>query len=250
MLTRVGVAAWKVASGEVSNLPMLECLADTGKSVLLSTGMSPIVEIDAAVDLLKRRAANLTVLQCTSEYPCPAEKVGLNMIGFFRERYRCDVGLSDHSGTIYPGLAAAMLDIQVLEVHVTLSREMFGPDVSASVTTAELRQIVDGIRFIETMKTNPTDKDRMASEMRPIRDLFTKSLVARVNLTAGMVLLKEHLAVKKPGAGIPVSRMPEFIGRRLCRPVQAGQVLREGDLARLAFRTSSVTAVTGGRLVY
>jgi N-acetylneuraminate synthase len=231
LLTRVGVAAWKVASGEVSNIPMLECMIKTGKPILLSTGMSPIAEIDTAVEFLKSRAADLTVLQCTSEYPCPPEKIGLNVISLLRDRYQCDVGLSDHSGTIYPGLAAAMLDIQALEVHVTLSREMFGPDVRASVTTAELRQLVEGIRFIEKMKNSPTDKDEMAGEMGPIRDLFTKSVVARVNLSAGTVLLREHLTAKKPGVGIPAPRLPELIGRTLCRPVQAGKLLKECDLA-------------------
>ena len=129
LLLRVGVPAWKVASGEVSDAQMFERLVSTGLPILLSTGMSPLSEIDAAVERVKARRVPLTVLQCTSAYPCPPEKVGLNLIPFFRDRYGCDVGLSDHSGTIYPGLAAATLNIQVLEVHVTLSREMFGPDV-------------------------------------------------------------------------------------------------------------------------
>ena len=230
LLTRVGVAAWKVASGEVSNAFMFERMAATGLPFILSTGMSLLDEIDTAVERVKAYRLPLTVLQCTTAYPCPPEKVGLNLIPFFRERYGCDVGLSDHSGTIYAGLAAATLGIEALEVHVTLSREMFGPDVPASVTTSELRQLVEGVRFIERMKANPVDKDLMAQEMIPLRDLFTKSVVARVDLPAGTMLREEHLMVKKPGTGIPANRLHDVVGKRLRRPVKADELLQEQDL--------------------
>jgi N,N'-diacetyllegionaminate synthase len=230
LLTRVGVAAWKVASGEVGNIPMFARIAATGLPIFLSTGMSPLNEIDAAVERIKTCRLPLTLLQCTSLYPCPPQKLGLNLIPFFRQRYGCSVGLSDHSGTIYPGLAAATLGIDVLEVHVTLSREMFGPDVPASVTTAELRQLVEGIRFIEKMRANPVSKDEMAVEMAPLRDLFTKSVVARVDLPAGTVLEEKHLAVKKPGTGLPVARLPDLLGRTLRFSVKADHPLQESDL--------------------
>jgi N,N'-diacetyllegionaminate synthase len=230
LLTRVGVAAWKVASGEVGNTPMFERMAATGLPILLSTGMSSIAEIDVAVQRVKAHGSPLTVLQCTSAYPCPPEKVGLNLLQFFRNRYDCAVGLSDHSGTIYPGLAAVTLGIELLEVHVTLSREMFGPDVLASVTTAELRQLVEGIRFIEKMRENQVSKDEMAAEMAPLRGLFTKSIVARTDLPAGTVLRAEHLTTKKPGTGIPAARLPELVGRTLRRAVIADQIVQETDV--------------------
>src|SRR5436309_2202786 len=129
LLERVGVAAWKVASGEVSNVPMFERMSATGLPMLLSSGMSSLEEIDEVVQRVKQKGLPLAVLQCTTAYPCPPEKVGLNLIPEFRARYGCAIGLSDHSGTIYPGLAAATLGIEVLEVHVAFSREMFGPDV-------------------------------------------------------------------------------------------------------------------------
>jgi len=146
LLTRVGVAAWKVASGELASEPMRERMATTGLPLIVSTGMSPLTEIDQTVSWVKAKRLPLTVLQCTTAYPCPPEKVGLNLIPVFRERYDCAVGLSDHSGTIYPGLAAAAIGADMLEVHVTFSREMFGPDVPSSVTTSELCQLVEGVR--------------------------------------------------------------------------------------------------------
>ena len=230
LLIRVGVSAWKIASGEVNNTIMFERIAETGLPILLSTGMSPLSEIDAAVQRIQARGIPLTVLQCTSMYPTPPEKVGLNLIPFFRERYGCKVGLSDHSGTIYAGLAAATIGIDVLEVHVTFSREMFGPDVPASVTTTELRKLVEGIRFIEKMRANPVDKDHIAEELAQMRQLFTKSVVYLVDLPAGTILRREHLTVKKPGTGIPPNRLPELIGRKLIRNVKANEFVQEDDL--------------------
>lgn len=232
LLTRVGVAAWKVASGEINSPSMFGQMAATGLPVLLSTGMSPLEEIDRAAERTRQSGLPLAVLQCTSMYPCPAEKVGLNLLGFFRERYGCAVGLSDHSGTPYPGLAAVALGCDVVEVHVTLSREMFGPDVTSSITTAELRQLVEGVRFIERMMRHPVDKDRMAAEMIPLRNLFTKSVVARVDLPAGTVLTEEKLAAKKPGTGIPAPHLPRLVGRRLRRALATDQLLRESDLEK------------------
>jgi N,N'-diacetyllegionaminate synthase len=233
LLTRVGVAAWKIASGEVSNGPLLERTLDTGLPLILSTGMSSLEEVDSVVKRVKAHGSPLAVLQCTSSYPCPPEKVGLNLIPFFRERYQCAVGLSDHSGTIYPGLAAATVGAEVLEVHVTLSREMFGPDVPVSLIPAELGQLVEGIRFIEKMLANPLDKDAQAEETAPMRDLFTKSVVARIDLPAGIELQEKHLAIKKPGTGIPSSRQRELVGARLKKSMKADELLREEYLEYL-----------------
>jgi N,N'-diacetyllegionaminate synthase len=230
LLERAGQPVWKIASGETGNQVLLDRVLDTGRPVILSSGMSPVAEIDAAVARVKARGVPVGVLQCTTAYPCPPERIGLNLIPEFRERYGCWVGLSDHSATIYAGLAAATIGIDILELHVTLSREMFGPDVPASVTTAELRQLVDGIRFIERMKANPVDKDAAAHAVAPLRDIFTRSIVARAPLAAGTVLADAHVALKKPGTGLPPGRLPDVLGRSLRRPVDADQQIREEDL--------------------
>jgi N,N'-diacetyllegionaminate synthase len=232
LLARIGMSIWKVGSGEVSTLPMLDTMIATGKPIILSSGMSDLAELDKAVERVRRAGRPLAVLQCTTAYPCPPERIGLNMIPFFRERYGCFVGLSDHSGTIYPGIAAATLGADVLEVHVTMSRAMFGPDVPASVTMEELRQLVDGIRFVEKMRAHPVDKDAIAREMAPLRAIFNKSLVARERLAAGTVLTANHLALKKPGTGIPAEQLPEMIGRRLRRTLEIDEQLRADDVDR------------------
>ena len=229
LLARVGMTMWKVGSGEVGTLPLLDAMIATGKPILLSSGMSDLTELDKAVERVRRGGVPLAVLQCTTAYPCPPERIGLNMVPVFRERYGCFVGLSDHSGTIYPGIAAATLGAEVVEVHVTMSRGMFGPDVPASVTMEELRQLVDGIRFVEKMRANPVDKNAVAGDMAPLRAIFTKSLVARERLAAGTVLSEAHLAMKKPGTGIPAERLPDVVGRVLRRALEVDEQLRPDD---------------------
>jgi N,N'-diacetyllegionaminate synthase len=230
LLDGLGMPAWKIASGEVNNPILLERIAQTGKPILLSTGMSPLSEIDRVVHWIKSRACPLAVLQCSSTYPTPPEKLGLNVLSEYRQRYACPVGLSDHSGTIFAGLAAAALGADLLEVHVTLSREMFGPDVIASVTTSELAQLVEGVRFIERARACPIDKDAVAPEFEGVRQIFTKSLFAAVDLPAGTRLLREHLIARKPGTGIPADQVDAIVGLRLVTDVKRWRMLKRDDV--------------------
>ena len=230
LLQRVGTPAWKMASGEVNNTSMFDKILKTRLPILLSSGMSSMAEIDTAVEKIKQAKVPFLLMQCHTAYPCPPEKIGLNMIQVFRERFACAVGLSDHSGTIYPGLAGVTLGIQALEVHVTLSREMFGPDVPASVTSAELKQMIEGIRFIEKMLANPIDKDENAAALKPIRELFTKSLFYKTDLQAGSILTRENLAAKKPGTGIPAGKIETVLGKRLLIDVAMDGFVNENDL--------------------
>jgi len=230
LLQRIGVSAWKVASGEVSNTLLLDLMLKSSLPILLSTGMSPINEIDRIVNKIKENGNPLAVLQCTSMYPTPPQKLGLNMIHFFRDRYQCPVGLSDHSGNIFAGLAAATLGAQVLEVHVTFSRESFGPDVPASVNTGELRQLVEGVRFINRVLSNPVDKENLAEELSPMRDLFTKSVVVNRDIKMGTIITKDMLSLKKPGDGLPPEKLNEIIGRKLKVNLSKDTRIKESDL--------------------
>jgi N,N'-diacetyllegionaminate synthase len=141
LLQRIGVDRWKIASGEVTNTPLLQRIAATKQPVFLSTGLGTRNEIQRAMRLF----TDYTIMHCVSEYPAAAEHIYLPVADCHKE------GISDHSGTIFPGLIAAYKDAAAVEVHLTLSREMLGPDVAASLTSAELRQLVDGVRFIERM---------------------------------------------------------------------------------------------------
>ncbi len=230
MLDELGVAAWKVASGETGNHEMLQQMIRTGKPILVSSGMSPFFELDRAIDLISGAGSPFAVFQCTSSYPTPPEKLGLNVLDVLRKRYSCPVGLSDHSGTIYAGLAARALNSDLLELHVTMSRDMFGPDVVASVTVDEFRQMNTGVRFIETAISNPIDKDVAADQLQDLRQIFTKSLFLAEDIAAGTELQKHHLVAKKPGIGISSRRIDDVLGKRLKDERKRGWMLRPADL--------------------
>jgi N,N'-diacetyllegionaminate synthase len=230
LLNDIEVPAWKVASGELFNPPLVHRMAATGKPVLLSSGMASWHDLDETVKLVIDAGAPVAIFQCTTAYPCPPDRVGLNVLALIRDRYGCPVGLSDHSGTVYAGMAAVALGANLLEVHIAFSPECFGPDVPASVTPGQLADLVRGIRFIEECLRHPLEKDDMAGELEDLRLLFGKSVVAKRALPAGHELALEDLALKKPGTGIPAARFDELRGRRLRRAVVADDLLVDEDL--------------------
>lgn len=229
LLDRIGMPAWKVASGEVNNPLLMERIAATGKPVLLSSGMSPLAEVDDVVNRIKNWGLPLLVFQCTSKYPSGPEDIGLNMLDVYRKRYQTPIGLSEHSGKIYTGLAAAALGVNLIEVHVTLSRRMFGPDVIVSLTPEELHQLVEGVKFIQTALAHPVEKDTQAAAMLEMRKLFNKSLVARHSLKAGQTLNREDITARKPGTGISAASADQYLGKTLARDVPADTFLSADD---------------------
>lgn len=230
LLRRIGLNAWKIGSGETNNLLMLEEIASLGEPVLLSSGMSYIEELDRSVDLLRSNGSPVMVMQCTSNYPCPPERYGLNMIHEYRRRFGVPIGFSDHSGEIAPGLAAVALGAKAVEVHVTWSKQCFGPDVGASLTFAQLGELVKGIRLLERALENNIDKDALAQEMGEMRQLFTKGLVASEAIPAGAILERRHLDARKPCIGISASDYRGALGRVVKRPLAIGDPIDWVDL--------------------
>jgi len=230
LLEQVGVHQYKIGSGEVSNFLMLEKIARTGKPVLLSSGMSSIEELDQTIGFLRPFGNPLTVLQCTTAYPTRPDQWGLNVIPLLRERYQLPVGFSDHSGDIYACLAAATLGAQVLEFHAVFDKRMFGPDAPASLTIDQIRQLVTGVRQLETALTTPVDKTDN-SGFDALKKIFEKSLAVNKDLPAGHIISREDLEAKKPkGYGIPAAQFTEVIGRPLNRALKAWDFLREEDV--------------------
>ena len=227
-----GVAAWKVASGEVTNVPMLIEMCRDGIPILLSSGMSDLEEIGQAVRLIRDHGnPPLCLMQCTSSYPTPPEKVGINVMCDLAERFGTAVGLSDHSATIFPGLIAAWEGAKVIEVHLTLSRRAFGPDVVASLTVEEMAELVRGVRFVEAMRANPLNKAALKEDMARMRATFMKSLMLKRDMKAGEEITEDVLIARKPGTGLPASDYFRVLGRKLKRDVPALTPLKEDDIA-------------------
>ncbi len=230
LLELVGVPKYKIPSGEVTNLPMLEKIARIGKPVILSSGMSAWDELDRAVRVIQKHNQQLTVLQCTSEYPCPYEQVGLNVMLEMAALYQVPVGLSDHTLTNYAIFAAVTLGAVVIEKHLTFSRKMYGSDAAHSLEPAEMADLVQGVRAIEAIMANPVEKDQVEpyTEMKRI---FEKSLVAQTDIPAGEVLTRAMVAIKKPGTGISAARLDEFLGKKVRNRISVGTMLAEKDFS-------------------
>jgi N-acetylneuraminate synthase len=231
LLEEIGVNKYKIGSGEVTNLQLLEAVAETGKPIILSSGMSTWSELDEAVNAVLRKNSRLTLLQCTSEYPCSYEDVGLNVMIEMRDRYHLPVGLSDHTLTNYASLAAVVQGATVIEKHLTFSREMYGSDAKHSLEPREFAELVNGIRAVETMLSTPVNKDAKAAELADMKAVFEKSIVSLVDIPPSTIISADMLAVKKPGTGIPARRLDEIVGRRVARYIHRDTIIKDQDLA-------------------
>jgi N,N'-diacetyllegionaminate synthase len=229
MLEDIGISRYKIPSGEVSNLPMLETIARTNKPVLLSSGMSSWAELDAAVATIRRYHNQLLVMQCTSSYPCPPERVGLNVLGEMKARWNTPVGYSDHSMENNACLAAVALGATAVEKHLTFSRAMYGSDAKHSAEPAQFSALVQGIREIDAMLASPVDKNNL-NAFREMKEIFEKSVVSTCNIAAGTVITLEMLSIKKPGTGIPAARLNEVVGSVAKVDLKSDSLIRETDL--------------------
>jgi N,N'-diacetyllegionaminate synthase len=230
MLKRLGLAAWKVGSGEVGTRDLLDAMLAAGGPILLSTGMSTYAEIGKVVNQLRSAGAELALFQCTTRYPVSLEEVGLNVIGELRSRFQCPAGLSDHSGSVYPSLAAMAQGADMIEAHIVFDKRMFGPDTSASLTVGEFGQVAQARDAISRMLAHAVDKDRIAGDMASTRAMFGKSVAVTRDLPAGTVLARDMLTVKKPGTGIPAAEIDSLVGRRLKRDADAQRLLSQDDI--------------------
>jgi len=224
ILETLGVNYYKVPSGEITNLPLLEVVAKTNKPILLSSGMSSWNELDDAVQLIKEYNSRLIVMQCTSAYPCPYEKVGLNILKEIEDRYKLPVGFSDHTLSIYASIAAVAYGARVIEKHLTYSRYMYGSDARHSLEPFEFKQMVEGIRAVEDMLDNPVNKDEIG-EFEEMKNVFQKSIVAAQEIPANVVLNKDMLAYKKPGTGIAPSKVYEIVGRKTLKAIRKDDII-------------------------
>ncbi len=229
LLEEIGVDGYKVPSGEVSNLPLLEYIAATGKPTLLSSGMSDWRELDAAVAAL-RPGGPLVVMQCSSAYPCPPERVGLNVIAEMAERWGLPVGYSDHTLGPAAAIAAVACGAVVIEKHFTFSRLMYGSDAANSMEPGDFRALSGWLREVAAMRSNPIDKSD-AAPYADMKRIFEKSVVTARTLAKGSLIVRDDLAFKKPGDGIPAARWGEVAGRRAARDLAADHKLSIEDLA-------------------
>lgn len=229
LLEKIGVSTYKIASGEVSNRPLLEHIAKLNKRVIISSGMSTFQELDEAISIFPD-PANLILLQCTSEYPCPPEKSGLNVIDEMKKRFpQLTIGYSDHTlGNAIP-LAAIVKGAKVIEKHFTLSKLMYGSDAFNSTEPKEFYNLVKEIRELDTALSHHIDKDSLSEDLNEMRMIFQKSIVYKCNLKIGEKIVMNDLAFKKPGTGVPAKDYNQYIGKKLSKNVFKNELLNKND---------------------
>jgi N,N'-diacetyllegionaminate synthase len=223
-LGALGVPMFKIPSGEITNLPLLRHIAAKGKPIILSTGMSTLDEVEQALAAIGDVAdVPVAILHCVSAYPAPVGEVNLRAMDALRDRFGRPVGLSDHTLGLEIALAAVARGAAIVEKHLTLDKNLPGPDHRASLEPAEMAALVRGIRNVEAALGDGV-KRPMPSEL-DTRRVARKSLVAARALRAGEELVKDAVAVKRPGTGISPAELERALGRRVRRDLAADDVI-------------------------
>ena len=223
-LFSLGCGLWKIPSGEITNLPYLEQIGKKHQPVILSTGMSSLQEVHAAMDVLKRcEVGKITLLHCTTEYPAPFDTVNLKAMLTLRNEFNVDVGYSDHTSGIEIPIAAVALGATVIEKHFTLDCNMEGPDHKASLEPAELKAMVSSIRNIE-LAMGSGIKEPSPSEI-PNINVARKSIIAKCSIRKGEILSEDNLTTKRPGDGISPMRWHEVLGTRAIRDFEEDELI-------------------------
>ncbi|MEP6260712.1 MAG: N-acetylneuraminate synthase family protein [Gillisia sp.] len=230
LLEKLKVKRYKIGSGEITNSLLLEKIAKTGKPVILSSGMSSFEELDKAVEFLKEKGVQHSILQCTTAYPTTPENYGLNVISELKERYKVPVGYSDHSAKIETCIAATALGAEMLEFHVVFSRKSLGPDASSSLEIDEIAKLITAVKNIKKAMDNPVDKYDN-SKFTDLKNIFEKSLAVNKDLPPGHILSFDDLEAKKPkGYGLDANRFREVINKPLKRNMEQWEFLNYKDL--------------------
>jgi sialic acid synthase SpsE len=211
-LEQLDVPAFKVSSGDVTNLPFLDHVARKRRPVILSTGMATLAEVDAAVATITRHTRDLVLLHCVSAYPADPADANLRVLESMRATFGLPVGFSDHTAGITTATVAVALGASVLEKHFTLSRDMPGPDHRASLEPSELTDLIRSVRLAEDALGS--DEKRARSSESDITAAARKSLVAAVDIEPGTIVEPRHVATMRPGTGLSPALCERLLGKR------------------------------------
>ena len=231
VLAEIGLRTMKVASGEVTNVPLLRHLGKMEIAVILSSGMSDWDELDLAVnELLENGCKKLTVLQCTTSYPTPPNEAGLNILREMSERYsHATIGFSDHTRGSAVAVAALALGAKVFEKHFTLSNKMYGSDAFNAEEPAEFSRYVSDLKTANVALNSFSDKS-VSKELAQMKNVFQKSIVALKTIDRGAIIKSTDLDFKKPGNGISAAKIDQVVGRVASKTIIENEQIRFEDL--------------------
>ena len=223
MLERIGCPIYKVASRDMTNIPLLRHMAKTGKTVILSSGMSSMEELKDAIAAFEGSKSEVTLMQCISQYPADPENVNLRAMDTMRNEFDRLVGLSDHTSGVITAVAASNMNAFAVEKHVTMSRAMNGTDHAGALEEEGLKRLVNYIRICElAMGDGKKDFNPVA---QVAKNKLARSLVSKSKISAGTVLTEDMIAMKSPGTGLSWSQRDEVIGRTATADIPAEVLL-------------------------
>jgi len=229
VLLNLGVHTVKLSSGEALNAQLVDLVAGLDLRVVASNGLMNNSEVDALVAHLQRAGNELILLQCTTRYPTAPKETALASIPEMRNRYNCHVGISDHSGTIFPSIAATALGASMIEVHLAIDASESNLDLSSSISAEALAELVQGVRFVEESR-NVSRPVQLSPETTDLRLIFGRSLVAARTIERGQEITEPDLAYRKPAGGLGWTDRRRIVGRRARRLIGVNELIRDEDV--------------------
>ena len=228
VLDELGVEAFKTGSGEMTNYPLMEKIAQTKKPVIVSTGMCSLKEIEETVKFLKTLKVKFMLTNCTSIYPAPYSSINLGLIKKYRDKFDIPVGHSDHTPDIWTSLGAVSLGACLIEKHFTLNRQMKGPDFKVSLEPKEFKLMVEGVHKIFAALGN---KKEIHTEEKIVRDWAHHSVVTLKEIPKGSILNEDLIYVKRPGRGIPAKFLKKLYNKKAKRNLPKDKILQWEDIS-------------------
>ena len=229
LLHEIGVGAFKIGSGDLTDLPLLKKVASWGTPMIISTGMSTIEEIEESLHAVKKGGCNeVILLHCTSSYPVRPKDANISLIPVLRDRFNLHTGFSDHTKSTVIPAAAVALGAVIIEKHFTLDNDLPGPDHKMSLNSQEFREMIDNIREIEVALGDGVKK--ITEEEKGIMNVARKSIVAAFEIPKNTVIIREMLSVKRPGTGLPPCEIDKIIGKKTIRKIQKDSLIKWVDL--------------------
>ena len=229
LLDKIGVPIFKIASGEITNYPLVEYIARKGKPIILSTGMSSLGEIENALEIIHSQGLNeVVLLHCVTSYPALIEDLNLKVIQTLKHAFKCPVGFSDHTIGITASLVAVTLGACIIEKHFTVDKNLPGPDHSMSLSPNELKELVNSIRRVE--KALGDGIKRLTPLEAEIQRVVRRSIVSTVYIPKGMIITESMISIKRPSGGIEPKYYDLAIGKKAKRDIKPGELLYWSDL--------------------
>ena len=227
-LERFNVPAYKIASADMTNFPLIKHISNTKKPMMISTGMSTLEEIEKTVNFVKSLNAQFVLLHCNSTYPSPIDLLNLKMIPFLREKFNVPIGYSGHETSIIPTLAAANMGAVIIERHITLDKKMEGLDHAASLEPDELKQLIQNIRESEVAYGKPEKKMSRGEILQ--REVLGKSLVCSNTIDVGEIFSEKNIEVKGPARGLSPQYYYEILNKKTKRKIEKGEYILDSDI--------------------